>query len=148
VIIDYSSQNMEESYKSRVEANKKLVGELKAQWNLLWSERFDDKQRAECISANDYSGLLVERGMVIHATRAFKALSFKEILERQKVENPERYVQFDAHDGGWHKFIKTEIKQSSLQKSRLTSSNRPKIGLNKHENSQARKGGRGWLHKI
>ena len=43
------------SLEGRVEEQKKLVEELKVQWKLLWSERFDDKVRAEGVSVNDYA---------------------------------------------------------------------------------------------
>ena len=42
------------SREDRVEEQKKLVEKLKVQWKLLWSERFDDKVRAEGVSMSDY----------------------------------------------------------------------------------------------
>ncbi len=95
--------------KARAEAQKHLILELKAQWKLLWSERFDDRVRAEGVSVNDYAILDIEKGTIIHATKDFKILNLKQILEKHKVENPERYVQPDVNVGGWNKFIKTEI---------------------------------------
>jgi hypothetical protein len=139
---------MDESYESRAKAQKKLVEELKVQWELLWSERFDDKERAEGISVDDYSLLRVERGTIIHATRDFKALSFKEILEQHMVENPDRFVQPEANVGGWNKFIKKEITNQSPQKrgKRIASyiSEKPDTrGV-----QQLKKRGRGWLHTV
>jgi len=131
-----------ESYASRLEAQKKLVEELKIQWKLLWSERFDDKLRAEGVSVSNYEILRVERGLIIHATRNFKALSFKEILEQQKVENPERYIQPDIRAGGWNKFIKTTISKPQQNTKRSTV-----YCPEKKEPQQPKKGGRGWLHK-
>ena len=137
-----------ESYASRLEAQKKLVEELKIQWKLLWSERFDDKLRAEGVSVSNYEILRVERGLIIHATRNFKALSFKEILEQQKVENPERYIQPDIRAGGWNKFIKTEIAPQNHQRGKRAASYVAQMNSSKHEAQQPRKGGRGWLHKV
>jgi len=140
--------SVDEPYKSRVEAQKKLVEELKVQWKLLWSERFDDKERAEGISVDDYSLLRVERGTIIHATRDFKALSFKEILEHHMVENPDRFVQPGINVGGWNKFIKKEITNHSPQKSskRIASYTAEKPGTRVVQ--QPKKGGRGWLHSV
>ena len=88
---------------------KELVNQLKEQWKLLWSERFNDKVKAEDVSLNEYATLRVEQGTVIHATRDFKVLNFKEILEQNLVADPERFVQPDVTVGGWGKFVKTEI---------------------------------------
>jgi hypothetical protein len=135
-----------ERYESRAEAQKKLVEELKVQWKLLWSERFDDKERAEGISVDDYSLLRVERGTIIHATRDFKALSFKEILEQHMVENPDRFVQPETNVGGWNKFIKKEITNQIPQKraKRIASyiAEKPDASVVQ----QLKKSGRGWLH--
>ena len=64
--------------------DKEVVEELKVQWKRLWLERVDDKVRAEGIAVQDYSSLFVDKGTVIHATRDFKALNFKEILEQHQ----------------------------------------------------------------
>jgi hypothetical protein len=134
--------------KSRAEAQKKLVDELKVQWKLLWSERFDDKERAEGVSVNDYAILLVERGTVIHATRDCKALIFREILEKQVVENPERFIAPDVNTGGWNKFIKTEITSNMPRRcKRVADYSSENAAKSKSETQQAKKGGRGWLHK-
>ena len=135
------------AYELEVEAQKKLVEELKIQWKLLWLERFDDKQLAEGVSVNDYSVLRVEKGTVIHATRDFKALSFKEILEQQKVENPDRFIQPSVQVGGWNRFIKNEITSQNPTKGKRAGfylADKPV----KSEVQQPKKGGRGWLHKT
>ena len=103
------------SLEDRVKAQKELVEKLKVQWKLLWSERFNDKVRAEGVSVSDYASLNVERGTIIHATRDFKALSFKEILEQNVVENLDRVVQPDVDVGGWNKFVKTKITSRDLR---------------------------------
>jgi hypothetical protein len=129
---------------SKSEAKKKLIEELKGQWKLLWSERFDDRVRAEGVSVKDYAILDIEKGTIIHATKDFKVLTLKQILEKYLVENPERYVQPDAHVGGWNKFIKTEISSKSkrLNPGSIVISDK---GASKKK-LQAKKGGRGWLH--
>lgn len=133
-----------EDRKARVEAQKQLIEELKAQWKLLWSERFDDKVRAEGVSVNDYAILDVEKGTIIHATKDFKILTLKQILEKYKVENPDRYVQPDVNVGGWNKFIKTEISSKVKQGSRAACYATDKVPPKK--SNQPKKGGRGWLH--
>jgi hypothetical protein len=121
---------------------KEKVDALKADWKKLWQERFDDRLRAEGIAIADYSALYVEKGTIIHATRDFKALNFKEILERHKVENPDRFVQQDPQVGGWNKFIKSEITCRKNPRNKRAESYCPE----KKEPQQPKKGGRGWLH--
>ena len=88
-------------------SHKDLVEELKAYWKKLWQERVDDKIRAEGVASDEYVKMFVERGTVIHATRDFKALNFREILEKNEIINPDRYVPPSPQVGGWHKFVKT-----------------------------------------
>ncbi len=125
-------------------AQKEMVDQLKVQWKQLWRERIDDKVKAEGIAVTDYSKLFVEQGTIIHATRDYKPLNFKEILERNKIENSEDYIQPSPQVGGWTKFIKTQItSQKSVRKKRAATyhSEAEKIVL------QPKKGGRGWLHR-
>ena len=135
-----------EDRKLRAESQKKLIEELKVQWKLLWSERYDDRVRAEGVSVNDYAILDVEKGTIIHATKDFKILTLKQILEKHLVENPDRYVQPDVNVGGWNKFIKTEINTKSRRGSRATAYIAEKESAKKGANQQPKKGGRGWLH--
>ena len=124
------------------EAQKKLVEELKGEWKLMWSERFDDKAKAEGVSIADYSSLQVERGTIIHATKDFKALNFREILEQHLVENPDRYVEPSNSVGGWNKFIKTKItNDTSVKRQRAAH-----YETEKTARKQPKKSGRGWLH--
>jgi hypothetical protein len=121
---------------------KEMVEELKVQWRRLWQERVDDKIRAEGIAAADYCDLFVEKGTIIHATRNYKALNFKEILEQHQIVNADRFIPPSPQVGGWTKFIKTNI--TSLQPRR-----RKRASLycaDKKEKQQPKKGGRGWLH--
>jgi hypothetical protein len=122
---------------------KEKVEEIKVQWRSLWHDRFDDKVRAEGIASGDYAWLFVEKGTIIHATRRFKALSFREILEQNQVENSERFVPPSPLVGGWSKFIKTSVylKVPQVHKRALGYVEPEK------ERQQPKKGGRGWLHK-
>lgn len=121
---------------------KEMVEELKIQWKKLWQERLDDKVRAEGVAIDDYSKLFVEKGTIIHATRDFKALNFKEILEQHEIANAERFVPPSPQVGGWSKFIKTNIANPQSRR-------RKRAELyceEKKEKQQPKKGGRGWLH--
>lgn len=120
---------------------KELVEELKTEWKKLWRERYDDKVRAEGVANTDYSSLFVDKGTVIHATRAFKALNFKEILEQHEIDDAERYVPPDRFVGGWTKFVKNNITKSAASKKRVANSSGEKT-----VKQQPKKGGRGWLH--
>lgn len=137
-----------EDHKARAEAQKQLILELKAQWKLLWSERFDDRVRAEGVSVNDYAILDIEKGTIIHATKDFKILNLKQILEKHKVENPDRYVQPDVNVGGWNKFIKTEINGKVAKGSRAEAyvAEKKKTQSKKVDSRQSKK--RGWLHTV
>lgn len=136
----------DEYNEAKDKAQKKLVEELKVQWRLMWNERFNDKVRAEEVSVSDYTILHVERGTIIHATRDFKALNFKEILKQQLVEQPDRFIQPDAHVGGWNKFIKTKITSHKPQRSKNMASYITENHPNKRNVRQPKKSGRGWLH--
>jgi hypothetical protein len=121
---------------------KEMVEELKSIWKKLWQERVDDKVRAEGIATADYSKLFVEKGTIIHATRDYKALNFKEILEQHKIANADRFIPPSPHVGGWTKFIKTSITSQRVRKNRRALL----YCANKKEEQQPKKGGRGWLH--
>ena len=121
---------------------KELINELKVEWKKLWRERLDDKVRAEGVAISDYSSLFVDKGTIIHATRDFKALNFKEILEQHEIQNVERYIQPDRFVGGWTRFVKDNIaNKQPLIKKRSNS-----YVEDKKPKQQPKKGGRGWLH--
>jgi hypothetical protein len=122
---------------------KEMVEQLKFQWKRLWQERVDDRLRAEGIATTDYCDLFVEKGTIIHATRDFKALNFKEILEQHEIANVDRFVPPDPHIGGWNKFIKTTITNQRPRKKRRAEL----YHAEKKEKQQPKKGGRGWLHR-
>ncbi len=120
---------------------KELVDQLKVEWKKLWQERVDDKFRAEGIAINDYSDLFIDQGTIIHATRDFKVLNFKDILREHEIVNAERYIPPDPSIGGWTKFVKETIPKHRSRKDESI------ILKAKKEQSQQRKNGRGWLHK-
>jgi hypothetical protein len=124
---------------------KVLVDTLKVEWNNLWRERLDDKVRAEGIALSDYPNMFVDKGTIIHATRDFKALNFKEILEQHEILNADRYIPPDRLVGGWTKFIKDNIaKKTSVTDYLPTKTVESK--KNQRKTGQPKKGGRGWLH--
>ena len=128
-------------------ASKELVEELKKEWRSLWRERIDDKVRAEGIADKDYGMLFVERGTVIFATRKFKMLSFREILQLHGVIDVDRAVGPHPSVGGWGKFIRTVIApQRSSRLGRIKRTRRYFEG--EKQKQQLKKGGRGWLHKV
>ena len=99
---------------------KEFVDELKVEWKRLWTERVDDRVRAEGIAVDDYSSLFIDKGTIIHATRDFKVLNFKDILEQHEVENAERYIPPNPSVGGWNKFVKDNIKKQPSKKRKIT----------------------------
>jgi hypothetical protein len=122
---------------------KEKVEELKAEWKKLWRERIDDKVRAEGIANNDFSMLFVDKGTVIFATRNFKMLSFREILEFHKVVDIHRFIPPSPQVGGWGKFIRTVIaNKNSSDRVRQTR----QYLESKKQKQQLKKSGRGWLH--
>jgi hypothetical protein len=121
---------------------KEMVEELKTEWKKLWRERLDDKVRAEGVAVNDYNSLFIDKGTIIHATRDFKSLSFKEILEQHEVMNAERYIPPDPNVGGWGKFIKNNINNQKSKPSRPSEVYREE----KKEKHPPKTSGRGWLH--
>jgi hypothetical protein len=121
---------------------KEMVEHLKVQWRTLWQERVDDKIRAEGIATADYCDLFIEKGTIIHATKDYKALNFREILEKQQIANVDMFVSPNPQIGGWTKFIKLNITNQRSRKKR-----RAELYCNeKKEKQQPKKGGRGWLH--
>jgi hypothetical protein len=123
--------------------HEEIVKELREQWKTLWRERIDDKVRAEGIANKDYSKLFVERGTVIFATRDFKPLNFRKILEMHKVVDVGRIIPPSPYVGGWRKFIRTVI-ASQNRRGRIEQTRQDLDG--KKQRQHLKKGGRGWLH--
>ena len=126
---------------SRVERDA-FRSKLKEQWRLLWTERFDDRVRAEGISVRDYPLLFTSRGHVIFATRDAKAPSFSQIMEvwasQGLVYSP------DPDVGGWGKFVRAELNRAAHSRARIYVNGQFKC---EKERQQLKKCGRGWLHK-
>lgn len=126
---------------------KAFSEELRRQWRILWRERVDDRVRAEGIADKDFELLFVEKGTVIVATRRYKQLEFKEILEeynapyetKVKQENPNPQV------GGWRKFGR-EIAAKRDRRGKLRRTWFKDEAKGQRGNLQLKKGGRGWLH--
>ncbi len=125
--------------------HKQLVENLKKQWKQLWWERIDDKLRAEGIANKDFEALFVERGTVIMATRHYKPLEFKEILQTySKLYGTPLYEPHSPFVGGWRKFGKEISKRFKTNRRRAQEYRRHING--KRKKQQLKKGGRGWLH--
>lgn len=128
-------------------AYKELVEELKREWKALWRERIDDKVRAEGIADKDYGRLFVERGTVIFASRKFRMLSFREILQLHGVIDVDRVVGPPPSVGGWGKFIRTVIAAQRGLKGGKRKNAKRCLEVEK-KRQHLKKGGRGWLHKY
>ncbi|MGD6852624.1 MAG: hypothetical protein ACQCN6_11245 [Candidatus Bathyarchaeia archaeon] len=120
---------------------KELVEELKIEWKRLWQERVDDKVRAEGIAVDDYSSLFIDKGTIIHATRDFKALNFKDILQQHEVINPDRYIPPNPQVGGWNKFVKDNITNKAKAEKFIEYYSAPK-----NKQKPQKKSRQGWLH--
>lgn len=124
--------------------HKEIIEELKIQWKNLWRERIDDKLRAEGIANKDYSKLFIDKGTVIFATRRFKLLNFRDILELNGVMDTNGAIPPSPHVGGWGKFIRTVI---ANQKSCRRTKRAWEYVDSQKQQQQLKKGGRGWLHR-
>jgi hypothetical protein len=131
-----------ECLKEKPKTRAELIEELKTEWKLLWKERFDDKVSAEGIANRDYSSLFVEKGTVIFATRNFKLLSLKEVLEEHGIDDAYRFFSPIPGVGGWGKFIRASVLLGRQNKG----SRAVQHSVEKKRLQQLRKGGRGWLH--
>lgn len=121
---------------------KELRMVLKADWSNLWRTKHEDEVKAEGISTKDYEKLFVDRGEIIHATRDYKPLSFREILENHIGKDDAAKVDINPKIGGWRKFAK----QNFPAKHQRSKRERPKIKLDLSQHQ--RKGGDGWLNKA
>jgi len=121
---------------------KQFMEEFKDEWKSMWRNRLDDKVRAEGIADKDYSLLSVDRGTVIIATRKFKLLDFKELLQRHDLSSIGQIMPPNPSVGGWGKFIRTTLAAQSLKRKRRLAPQE----LNRDKHQQLKKGGRGWLH--
>ncbi len=120
------------------------IGEIKEEWRQLWLGRIEDKVRAEGIADRAFPLCFVDRGTVIVATRDYKPLDLREILSLNLVQNAERVVGPPSSLGGWRKFSRTVL--SKQARNRRLVLEEPRKG--RANNLQAKKGGRGWTHRI
>jgi len=130
----------------KTEDQKAKVEKLKQEWKLMWSDRYDDKIKAEGVSVENYTLIKVDRGTIIHATRDYKAMDFREILEQNSITNTDRFIQPHKEEGGWAKFAKKEIIPNSPKNQRLAIKHEMEAEAKKNTKQQPKKGGRGWLH--
>ena len=125
---------------------RELIRSLRSQWKQLWCERIEDKLRAEGIASDDFEALFVEKGTVIIATKDYKPLEFREIVETySKLLGLPFFDIPSPQTGGWRKFGK-EISKSN----KSVAKKRPISVVYKTKKSKKtqhlKKGGRGWLH--
>ncbi len=115
---------------------------LKIEWADLWKSKFDDEIIAEGISLRDYSLLDVDKGEIIHASRDYKPLKFREILEKNLGGEAAERVDVDPHVGGWKRFARENLPK----REKKTARGAPKIPFDLSQ--QQRKGGSGWLNQA
>ena len=127
---------------------KDFLEELRRQWRLLWRERIDDKVRAEGIADKDFELLFLDRGTVIIATRRYKPLDFKNILEQYKApfEVKVKQEQPPPSVGGWRKFGRGMVAMRGKPRGQKRTLPEKEIKNDKKSKLQLKKGGRGWLH--
>jgi hypothetical protein len=126
--------------KSREEQDE-FRRQLKEEWRLIWWERFDDRVKGEGVAVRDYPLIFMDRGFVVFASRNAKMPSFSEIA-RVWVSRGCMYSP-DPRDGGWGKFIRTEVRKPVGSRAKAYRSGQCKrVG----KKGQLKKGGRGWLH--
>jgi len=123
------------------ESARELKRELKSEWAELWRTKYDDEVRAEDISLKMYDRLFVDRGEIIHATRDYKPLSFREILDRHLGSELAVKISPDPAVGGWRRFVREHLQRS--RPVRMRDKPRYKVDLTQ----QQRKKGQGWLNK-
>ena len=121
---------------------KELRRWLKIEWADLWKYKRDDGVKAEGFSVKDYSLLYVDRGEIIHATRDYKPLSFREILEKHVGSEDASRVDLDPRVGGWRKFARQNFPAKREKKVR-----REGPGIKPDLSQHQRKGGLGWRNK-
>jgi hypothetical protein len=123
------------------ERANELRQELKNEWAMLWKTKYDDRVKAEDVSSKEFERLFVVRGEIIQATRDYKPLSFREILNRNLGTNLAERINPDPSVGGWHKFARDHLQKPHSKRRKL-----PKV---KFDSSQhQKKDCRGWLNKA
>ena len=118
---------------------EELRKELKEAWASLWNLKYDDPIAAEGVSLTDFPRLFVEGGEIMYATKDYKPISFREVLEKYFESETMNRISIDPRVGGWKKFSRTHFPAMQMKRER------PKfrVDLSQHQ----RKGGDGWLNK-
>jgi hypothetical protein len=119
-----------------------LKNELQTEWAILWKTKLDDEVVAEGISSQEFDRLFVDRGEILFASRDFKPISLRDIIDRHLGSDVAGKVDPDPLVGGWRKFIRENMafKKQAVRRERP----RAKFDLSQ----QQRKNGRGWLNKA
>ena len=124
-------------------SEKISVKDIKKEWKQLWLDCINDKVRAEGVANQTFPLCFVERGTVIAASKDFKPLCLKEILNKNRIKNVERILGPPPTMGGWHKFARTFLnKQTRNRRFILKEKRRNRVASLQHK-----KGGRGWIHR-
>jgi len=98
---------------------RELRQELKTEWGELWRTKYDE-----------------------YATKDFKPLSFRDILEKHIGSDVATKAYPDPAVGGWRKFVKEHLRRHKSVKKR----ERPKVKVDLSQ--QQRKSGCGWLNRA
>jgi hypothetical protein len=124
--------------------NPVSVQDVRNEWRLLWTKYIDDKLRAEGVANQDYSMLFVERGTVIVATKDYRPLNFKEILQLHEQQYGKRLTFPHPSEGGYTKFARNVLNKQ--KRNREWSPNKLIDNSTKRKKLPKKKGKRGWLH--
>jgi hypothetical protein len=114
---------------------------LKAEWMLMWRERYDDRLRSEGVAVDDYPLLFMDRGFIVFASRNARTPVFREIVEYWAAQG--LVYSPDPDVGGWGKFIRTELKRVAHSRAKRYLDGEPR---REKSGQHLKKGGRGWLH--
>lgn len=107
---------------------------LKEEWRLIWWEWFDDRVKTEGIAVRDYPLLFMDRGYVVFAGRAAKVPVLSDVVNVW-VSQGCMYAP-DPSDGGWGRFIRTEMREPGGSGSETYRKSQPKLN---NEKSQLKK---------
>ena len=129
--------------KKKIKDAKKVRRELKASWDNLWAEKYDDKKKAEGLSTDNYDNLDVDRGQVLYASRDYKPLNFREIYEEKVGKEIADKASPHPSTGGWGKFARQNFTKRNKEKPRHE---RPETSYDPSQ--QKRKHGKGWLNRM
>ncbi len=122
---------------------KVFVENLRGEWKLMWQNMLEDKVRAEGIATKDYEQLFVERGQILFATKDFKPVEFRAILEAYLTPEAAERANPNSHIGGIHKFIRENITKNNDSKRKHV---RRRFSEPKKKHQHLKHGGKGWLH--